>query len=90
MSMSDTPHKLADEFPDHIAQINHLKSVDGHFARLCKEYHDVNHDIHLAETDIEPADDVRMTEMRKARMQLKDEIYGMLVRPEPEAEKLGQ
>ena len=30
-----------------------------------------------------------MTEMRKTRMQFKDEIYGMLVRYEPEAEKLG-
>jgi uncharacterized protein YdcH (DUF465 family) len=87
--MSDTPHKLTDEFPDYRAQINHLKEVDGHFARLCEEYNAVNHDIHLAETDIEPTDDARMTEMRKKRMQLKDEIYGMLARAEPEAEKLG-
>jgi uncharacterized protein YdcH (DUF465 family) len=87
--MSDTPHKLAEEFPDHIAQIRHLKAVDGHFARIADMYDDVNHQIHLAETDIEPADDARMTEMRRKRMQLKDEIYGMLVRAEPEAEKLG-
>ena len=76
--MSDTPHKLADEFPDHRAQISHLKQVDGHFARICDEYAEINHTIHLAETDIEPTGDVRMTEMRKARMKLKDEIYGML------------
>jgi uncharacterized protein YdcH (DUF465 family) len=87
--MSDTPHKLTDEFPDHRAQINHLKEVDGHFARICDEYTEINQRIHLAETDIEPTDDARMTEMRKKRMRLKDEIYGMLVQAEPEAEKLG-
>lgn len=87
--MSDTPHKLVDEFPDQLAQIRRLKAVDGHFARICDLYDRVNHDIHLAETDIEPADDVRITEMRKKRLKLKDEIYGMLVRAEPEAETLG-
>lgn len=86
--MSDTPHKLTDEFPDHRAQISHLKQIDGHFARICDEYTEVNQKIHLAETDIEPTDDARMSEMRKTRMRLKDEIYGMLVRHEPEAERL--
>ena len=87
--MSDTPHKLTDEFPDHRTQMSHLRQVDGHFARLCEQYTEINHKIHLAETDIEPTDDARMTEMRRNRMRLKDEIYGMLVRHEPEAEKLG-
>jgi uncharacterized protein len=87
--MSDTPHKLTDEFPDHRAQINHLKEVDGHFARICEDYTGINRRIHLAETDIEPTDDAHMSELRKTRMRLKDEIYGMLVRYEPEVEKLG-
>jgi uncharacterized protein YdcH (DUF465 family) len=87
--MSDTPHKLTDEFPDQRALINHLKEVDGHFARICEDYTEINQRIHLAETDIEPTDGARISEMRKTRMRLKDEIYGMLVRHEPEAEKLG-
>ena len=86
--MSDTPHKLTDEFPDHRAQISHIRQVDGHFARICDDYAEINHKVHLAETNIEPTDDLRMTEMRKERMRLKDEIYGMLARHEPEAEKL--
>lgn len=86
--MSDTPHKLTDEFPDHRAQINHLRQVDGHFARICEDYTEVNRKVHLAETNIEPTDDLHITEMRKDRMRLKDEIYGMLARHEPEAEKL--
>lgn len=38
--------------------------------------------IHRAETDIEPVADFHMADMRKERMRLKDEIYGMLMRPE--------
>ncbi|MFY8099089.1 hypothetical protein C0V73_10995 [Rhizobium sp. TH135] len=84
--MSNTPHELAVEFPEHVALMRHLKETDGHFARLFETYHEVNRAIHRAETDVEPADDFHIVEMRKKRMQLKDEIYGMLVRHEPEAE----
>lgn len=84
--MSNTPHELAAEFPEFVALMHHLKETDGHFARLHESYHDVNRRIHRAETDIEPVDDFHMEDMRKERMRLKDEIYGMLVRHEPEAE----
>ncbi|MGF0538214.1 YdcH family protein [Agrobacterium sp. ES01] len=84
--MSNTPHKLADEFPQFTALMHHLKETDGHFARLFENYQTVNSEIHRAETNIEPTDDAHMEVMRKERMQLKDEIYGMLVRHEPEAE----
>jgi uncharacterized protein YdcH (DUF465 family) len=88
--MSNTPHELAVEFPQYAAQIHHLKQTDGHFARLYDRYHAVNGKIHRAETNIEPAGDLAVVELRKIRMQLKDEIYGMLVHCEPEAEPLGQ
>ena len=84
--MSHTPHELAAEFPQYAALMHHLRDTDGHFARLHDEYHDINRAIHRAETNIEPADDLRITGMRKQRMKLKDEIYGMLVHHEPEAE----
>lgn len=86
--MSNTPHELAAEFPEHVKQMHHLKEVDGHFARLFNEYHDINGIIHRAETNVEPADDFHIAEMRKNRMRLKDEIYGMLAKHEPDAEKL--
>ncbi|MBP1845969.1 uncharacterized protein YdcH (DUF465 family) [Rhizobium petrolearium] len=87
--MSNTPHHLAEEFPEYAVQMRHLRERDGHFHRICSEYEDVNHQIHKAETNIEPCDDIRMEEMRKRRLALKDEIYGMLTRAEPAAEKLG-
>ena len=81
--MSHTPHELADEFPDEVVQIKHLCQTDGHFARLAKEYHVLNRAIHRAETDVEPVDDMHLTALRKERLRLKDEIYGMLDRHEP-------
>ncbi len=76
--MSHTPHELAEEFPEHTETMHQLKGENAHFAKLFDAYHDVNRAIHRAETDIEPTDDANMESMRKQRMQLKDEIYGML------------
>ncbi|MEQ8307690.1 MAG: YdcH family protein [Hoeflea sp.] len=77
--MSHTPHELAEEFPEHAAKMHELKQSDAHFAKLSDAYHDVNRAIHRAETNIEPTDDLHMEQMRKERLKLKDEIYGMLV-----------
>lgn len=76
--MSHTPHELAEEFPEHVEKIHTLKMENAHFAKLFDTYHDVNRAIHRAETDIEPTTDFHMEEMRKTRLWLKDEIYGML------------
>ncbi|MXU64961.1 YdcH family protein [Oceanomicrobium pacificus] len=76
--MSHTPHELAEEFPESVDRISKLKSSDAHFAKLFDAYHDVNRDIHRAETNVEPTDDLHMQEMRKQRMVLKDEIAAML------------
>ena len=81
--MSNTPHELAEEFPEQAALIHHLRERDGHFLRISNEYHEVNRAIHRAETDVEPADDFHMSDMRKERMRLKDEIFEMLGRAEP-------
>ncbi len=76
--MSNTPHELAEEFPEHVAKMHELKISDAHFARLFEEYHEVNRAIHRAETNVEPTDDMHMETMRKTRLALKDKIYGML------------
>lgn len=76
--MSNTPHELMDEFPELVEKMHQLKLDNAHFAKLFEEYHEVNRAIHRAETDIEPTDDAHMEDMRKQRLALKDEIYGML------------
>jgi uncharacterized protein YdcH (DUF465 family) len=76
--MAHTPHELAEEFPEHVEKMHEMKQSDAHFAKLFDAYHDVNRAIHRAETDVEPTDDFNMESMRKERLKLKDEIYGML------------
>ena len=76
--MSNVPHELAEEFPEHADKIHEMKTGNAHFAKLFDEYHEINRAIHRAETDIEPTDDFHMEEMRKQRMRLKDELFGML------------
>jgi uncharacterized protein YdcH (DUF465 family) len=76
--MSNTPHELHDEFPQHAAKITELKSSDSHFAKLAEEYHTINRAVHRAETLVEPVEELTEVEMRKQRAVLKDQIYAYL------------
>jgi uncharacterized protein YdcH (DUF465 family) len=60
LSMSHTPHELAEEFPEHVEKMRELKMSNGHFAKLFDEYHEVNRAVHRAETKVEPTDDAHM------------------------------
>ncbi|MEO0938229.1 MAG: YdcH family protein [Pseudomonadota bacterium] len=79
--MTHTPHELASDFPEHAERISTLRQTDAHFARLAEEYHTINRAVHRAETNIEPASDLDIIEMRKERMALKDRIYAALNAP---------
>ena len=76
--MSHTPHELAEEFPDSIETMSALKQSDAHFAKLFDAYHDINRAVHRAETNVEPTSDDHITDMRKQRMMLKDQIAAFL------------
>ena len=76
--MANTPHEIQDEFPEHAGRMHALKVSDEHFAKLLEDYRDVKRAVHRAETKVEPVSDMHMEDMRKRRMVLKDEIYGML------------
>jgi uncharacterized protein len=76
--MAHTPHELAEDFPGEHEKIAKLKADNAHFAKLVEEYHEINRAVHRAETDVEPTDDMHMTDMRKQRMRLKDEIAALL------------
>ncbi len=78
--MSNTPHTLAEEFPDQIEAIHQLKVSTPDFARLLKEYDEVNDQIHLAETNVKPVEYAFETELRKRRLAIKDAIAAALSR----------
>ncbi|MET4128292.1 DUF465 domain-containing protein [Roseovarius sp. MBR-6] len=76
--MSHTPHELHEEFPQFAEKISEFKQTDSHFARLAEEYHEVNRQVHRAESLVEPMDDLAEMELRKTRARLKDELYHLL------------
>lgn len=78
--MSNTPHTLAEEFPGQIDAIHKLKAVDRHFARLLEEYDEVNDQVHRAETNLEPLDQLTEVDLRKRRLKIKDAIADALAR----------
>jgi uncharacterized protein YdcH (DUF465 family) len=78
MLMANTPHELADEFPDMTDRIRDLRARDGRFARLVDEYHDLNRQIHRVETRVEPTSEDVEEELKRKRVRLKDEIAQLL------------
>ena len=76
--MTHTPHELQEEFPELADRIAEMKQADAHFAKLAEQYHDINRDIHRAETNVEPVEELAEVEMRKKRAALKDELYRLL------------
>lgn len=76
--MSNTPHELAEEFPEHVQLMHDLRASDAHFAHICDAYHTANRAVHAAETNVRPTSDDHLTDLRKERMRLKDEIYARM------------
>lgn len=76
--MSHTPNELSDLFPDQADAIHNLKENNAHFSKIADEYHQLNREIHRAETDIEPLSDEHLEELKKKRLALSDEIQKIL------------
>lgn len=76
--MSHVPHELHEEFPEKAEALHALKIGNAHFARLAKDYHEVNREIHRIESEIAPASDEALETLKKTRLHLKDQIAAML------------
>ncbi|WP_286828870.1 MULTISPECIES: YdcH family protein [Kordiimonas] len=76
--MSHVPHELRDDFPEFEDRIHALKEGDAHFRNLSEKYHTLNREIHRIEVGEEHVSQFQEEDLRKQRMRLKDEIYGML------------
>jgi uncharacterized protein YdcH (DUF465 family) len=76
--MSNAPNDLSQDFPDKVDRIHHLKTSNNRFARLYDEYNDLNRTIHRIETRVEPQSEEAEEELKRRRLQIKDEIMGML------------
>lgn len=72
-------HDLVHEFPEHREKIHALKMSNAHFAKLFDEYHVVTKDVERLESEGVPVSDEVLENQKKERVQLKDQIYSMLV-----------
>jgi len=71
-------HDLVHELPEYREQIHELKLSDSRFARLFKDYHDVDHEVHRIEAGVEAVSDEYLDSRKKVRLDLKDRLLAML------------
>ncbi|MEM6278976.1 MAG: DUF465 domain-containing protein [Verrucomicrobiota bacterium] len=71
-------HPLLTEFPDHHDAIHQLKLENAHFRKLMDEYEATDKEVFRMEEGIETPEDKVLTEAKKKRLFLKDEIAAML------------
>ncbi|MEW6989773.1 YdcH family protein [Colwelliaceae bacterium 6441] len=71
-------HDLHHEFPEFDNEIRELKTTDNHFARLFKEYHELDHEVHRIEGGVENTSDEYLETQKKQRLNLKDQLFVML------------
>jgi len=74
-------HDLHHEFPEHVDRIHQLKTENSHFARLFEEYHTVDKEVRRIEQALETPSDDYTESLKKKRLSLKDQLYGMLASP---------
>ena len=67
-------HPLITEFPDHRDTIHRLKEENAHFQNLMVSYEDLDKEVFRMEEGIETPEDAVMTDLKKKRLDLKDQI----------------
>lgn len=73
-------HDLLHEFPDYQEKIHELKVSDQHFRKLFDEYHELEHQIHRINTDMEIVTDEHAHELKGKLLFLKDELFAIITK----------
>ncbi len=76
--MTHVRHELVEKFPDRKDQIHQMKLDNPHFARLFDEYHELNREIHHAESLGQNISDTHAEDLKKQRLSLLDELTELL------------
>ncbi len=71
-------HPLAKDFPELKDRIHALKIGNSHFARLEREYEELDKEIVRLETGVEHASSTEIEQKKLRRVSLKDELYALL------------
>lgn len=73
-------HDLIHELPEHKERIHHLKMTDIRFARIFREYHDLDHEVRRIEEGVENTSDEYLEVLKKRRLQHKDDLYAIIIK----------
>ena len=76
--MMQDHHPLAKDFPELKDKIHSLKTSNTHFAKLEREYEDLDKAIVRLETGVEHGSSSELEQKKQLRVSLKDELYNML------------
>lgn len=71
-------HDLLSEFPEFKERIHTLKVSDAHFRRLFEEYNALDVQVRRIEDEVEHASDDALEDLKKKRLALKDQLFGLL------------
>ena len=71
-------HDLLHEFPEHQDKIHQLKMENNHFRKLFDDYHELEHEIHRINNEVEVVTDEHAHELKAKLLHIKDEIYNYL------------
>lgn len=71
-------HTLENEFPEKIEQIAHLRAINPEFSALYQTYDQLDQEIWNIEEQIENTSDDHLETLKKKRLDLKDQLFGML------------
>jgi hypothetical protein len=72
-------HPLVVDFPEYKETIHALKLSNPHFKHLLEQYQTVDEEIVRIETELEPASDARTEQLKRRRLQLKDELMALVL-----------
>ena len=78
MSQFVDNHPLGRDFPELKDQIHALKTSNAHFSKLFDEYEAIDREVVRAEQGVEHMGDFDLEDLKKKRLVLKDELYGLL------------
>jgi uncharacterized protein YdcH (DUF465 family) len=76
--MSELGHDLHAEFPADAEILRRLKTENAHFHELAARHHDLTQAIYRIEGGLDAASDDRLENLKKQRLQLLDEVAGLI------------
>jgi len=65
-------------FPEYRDLITQLKTTDRHFLTLFDRHNELDQKIQNMESHIEPSSPIEVEVLKKEKLALKDELYGLL------------